>query len=140
MHSTPGTEVIRPVSNGVYQNLMQPRMRASATAVVNLGTNLVSAGLGPLFVGMLSDVFAHRIFAHAGGPAFTVACAGGRAAETAAAGSCGQASAAGLTAACIVFALMYVWGGVHFLLAARTLRRDMEQDGEQGGPEAAATA
>ncbi len=125
-----------PVSNGVYANLMEPRMRASATAVVGMCTNLVSAGLGPLLVGMLSDAFAGHVFAQAGGQPFSIACAHGRAAETASAGACGQASATGLTWACIVFALMYLWGGVHFMLAARTLRRDMAQ----APPEDAAVA
>ena len=113
-----------PVSNGLYQNLMEPRMRATAIAVVNMMTNLVSAGLGPLLVGAVSDAFAHSI-ARSHGLDFSVACAGARAAETAAAGACGQASAGGLQWACIVVALIYLWGGVHFLLAARTLRRDM---------------
>ena len=110
-----------PVSMGVYQNLMEPRMRASATAIVNLGTNLVSAGLGPLIVGMLSDTLARRAF-HGD---FAVACAGGRAAQSAAASACGEASASGLQWACALFALIYLWGAVHFMLAARTLRRDM---------------
>jgi hypothetical protein len=86
-------------------------------------TNLVGAGLGPLLVGTLSDVFAR----HAFGPGFAVACAGARAAQTAAAGACGQASAAGLQWACIVAAVVYLWAAVHFALAARTLKRDMAE-------------
>ncbi len=113
-----------PVSMGVYQNLMEPRMRASATAIVNMCTNLVSAGLGPLLVGLLSDAFAKSI-AKSHGMDFSVACSGAKAAQTAAAGACGQASASGLQWACIAFAFIYLWGGVHFLLAARSLRRDM---------------
>ena len=113
-----------PVSMGIYQNLMEPRMRASATAIVNMCTNLVSAGLGPLLVGLLSDTFAKSI-AKSHGMDFSVACAGAKAAQNAAAGACGQASASGLQWACIAFAFIYLWGGVHFLLAARTLRRDI---------------
>jgi len=110
-----------PASLAVTANTMAPRMRASAAAIVGIMTNLVGAGLGPLLVGTLSDLFAKRAF----GPGFSVACAGAKAAQTAAAGACGQASAAGLQWACIAAALVYLWAAVHFALAARTLKRDM---------------
>ena len=45
-------------STGVFQNLMHPRMRASATATVGIFYSIVGAGLGPLLVGGLSDRFA----------------------------------------------------------------------------------
>lgn len=87
-----------PVSAGVSANIMEPRMRASAAAVVGIMTNLVGAGLAPLIVGSLSDAFTHRF---------------------------ALASAAGLQWACMVFAGVYLWAAVHFALAARTIRRDM---------------
>ena len=114
-----------PVSNGVYQNTMEPRMRAPSVAVVGILTNLVSAGLGPLLVGTLSDLLTHRAFAAAGGGDYGAACKGVRAAETATAGACGQASMSGLQWACILTAGLYLWGAVHFVLAARTMKRDM---------------
>ncbi len=114
-----------PVSGAIYQNVMEPRMRASAAAVVGVMTNLVSASVGPLAVGALSDHFTRTAFARTGGGDYAHVCIGARMAETAAAGACGQASATGLQTACILFALVYVWGAVHFLLAARTLKRDM---------------
>ena len=107
---------------GVSQNLMEPRMRASASAVVLIMTNVVGAGLGPFVIGALSDHFTRRAF-HGD---FHAACAGARAAETAAAGACGAASAAGLQWASILCALVYLWAAAHFALAARTLKRDME--------------
>ncbi len=110
-----------PASMGVSQNVMEPRMRASAAAIVGIMTNLVGAGLGPLVVGGLSDLLARRAFAGD----FIVACAGAKAAQTAAAGACGQASAAGLQWAFVIFAMVYLWAAMHFVLAARTLRRDM---------------
>ena len=114
-----------PVSSGVYQNLMEPRMRASAAAIVSLMTNLVSAGLGPLIVGALSDSFSARAFADHGGGGFAALCVGHGAAQTAAAGACGQASAVGLQWACMAFALIYLWGAAHFALAARSMKRDL---------------
>jgi hypothetical protein len=109
-------------SAGVAQNLMEPRMRATAAAVVGIMTNLVGAGLGPLVVGGLSDQIARR--AITGGDIGTVS-AGARAAETAPAGPSRAASAHGLQWACILGALIYFWGALHFALAARTLRRDL---------------
>ncbi|MEI9965990.1 MAG: MFS transporter [Caulobacteraceae bacterium] len=110
-----------PALAGVSANTMEPRMRASAAAVVGIMTNLVGAGLAPVAVGALSDVFARRSFSGD----FAVACAGAKAGESAAMGACGQAAATGLQQACIVMALVYLWAAVHFALAARTLKRDM---------------
>ncbi len=110
-----------PASMGISANLMEPRMRATAAAVVLIMTNLVGAGLAPMLVGMLSDHFAGQAM----GGSFSAVCHGARAAETAAAGACGQASAHGLQMASMVFALVYLWAAIHFALAARTIRRDM---------------
>ena len=110
-----------PASIGVTANLMEPRMRATAAAVVGIMTNLIGAGVAPMIVGALSDHFASQAI----GGRFTAVCTGARAAETAAAGACGQASAHGLQMASIVFALVYLWSAVHFALAARTIRKDM---------------
>lgn len=110
-----------PASIGVSANLMEPRMRATAAAVVAIMTNLVGAGIAPLIVGALSDHFAGQAL----GGRFKTLCAGAKAAETAAAGACGQASAHGLQWAFIVFALVYLWAALHFAIAARTIRKDM---------------
>ncbi|HWW63439.1 MAG TPA: MFS transporter [Sphingomonadaceae bacterium] len=83
----------------VFQNMMHPRMRASATAVVSLVYSLVGGGLGPLIVGRLSDVMAP---------------------DSSAAGS-----AIGLSRALAVVALGYVWAGVHYLLATRRIRAEL---------------
>ncbi len=101
-----------PVSIGVSANLMEPRMRASAAAVVAIMTNLVGAGVAPIVVGKLSDLFT----THA-----NAACAG----AAAAAPSCMAASGEGLRLASMTFALVYLWSALHFVLAARTIRRDM---------------
>lgn len=42
---------------GVFQNAMEPRGRATAQAIQTVCTSLIGSGLGPLLVGMLSDVF-----------------------------------------------------------------------------------
>lgn len=45
---------------GVVQSLVQPQTRATATAVMLFVANLIGLGLGPLFVGILSDVLISR--------------------------------------------------------------------------------
>ncbi len=46
-----------PAAAAVTQNMMEPRMRASASAVTGLIYTLLGQGLGPLIVGALSDRF-----------------------------------------------------------------------------------
>jgi MFS family permease len=45
---------------GVVQSLVRPKTRATATAVMLFVANLIGLGLGPLFVGILSDVLASQ--------------------------------------------------------------------------------
>jgi MFS family permease len=85
-------------TSGVFQNMMHPRMRASATAVTSLVTSLLGGGFGPILVGGLSD----RFTVGAGGP-------GG-----------------GLATAMAVVSIGYAWGGCHYLWAARTLTRELK--------------
>ena len=101
-----------PALLGGTANLMEPRMRATSSAVVAIMTNLVGAGLAPVIVGKLSDVFTSHV---------APACAG----AAAAAASCTAASGEGLRLASMVFALVYLWAALHFVLAARTIRRDL---------------
>ena len=101
-----------PVLGGVTANMMEPRMRASAAAVVGIMTNLVGAGLAPMIVGKLSDVFTRHVSA---------ACTGAASAGAACTGASGE----GLRLASMTFALVYLWSALHFVLAARTIRRDM---------------
>lgn len=43
--------------NSVLPDIIPPHRRATAIAIFNLGLTLIGAGLGPLFVGFLSDTF-----------------------------------------------------------------------------------
>jgi MFS family permease len=83
-------------SQGVFQNLMHPRMRASSYAVINILYSLIGAGLGPVLVGGLSDHF-----------------------------STGRGEAAGLTIALALTALLYLWAAVHFFIARRRIRDEL---------------
>jgi MFS family permease len=107
-------------------NMVEPRMRATATAVLFFVLNLIALGFGPVFVGLLSDLYASREFT-AG--AFATLCPGGVAAANAAGGletACREASAIGLRNAIMTTLLILFWGSLHYLLAARTLERDLQ--------------
>jgi predicted MFS family arabinose efflux permease len=108
------------------QNLVGASMRASSTFVFNFILGLVGIGFGPTLVGILSDRFARAAFA-AGD--YAAVCPKGRP-TTGAAGallqSCADASAIGLRHALMLMSITFAWASLHYWLAARTLRRDLE--------------
>jgi MFS family permease len=106
-----------PAAAAITQNMMGPRMRASATAVTGLIYTLVGQGLGPLLVGALSDHFTRGAFAGD----FDLTCHSNAAASIA----CSQATATGLETALTLWCLLFFWSGVHLALGARTLGRDL---------------
>ncbi len=78
-------------------------------------------------IGKLSDLLAHHAFG-AGG--FDTLCPGGVAisgADQTLATACLAASGAGIMQALCVFSLLFIWAGVHFLLAARHLEVDLDR-------------
>ena len=109
------------------QNMARPRERALASAYLTLVINLIGLGLGPPLLGLASDLFASAAFS--GGGDFQNACPGGQApagsAEVVGA-ACRAAAATGLQRALVFASAIYLWAALHFLLAARTLRRDLE--------------
>jgi len=82
------------VTYAALQNLMHPRMRATCSAVLNVIYGLVS-GIGPILLGALSDRMALDY-----GPA------------------------QGLAVAMAITGALYVWAGLHYLVAARRLGVD----------------
>jgi predicted MFS family arabinose efflux permease len=108
------------------QNMVAASMRASSTFVFNFILGLVGIGLGPTAVGILSDRFARAAFV-AGD--YVASCPKGRPTAGVADAllqSCADASATGLRHALIFMSLTFVWASLHYLLASRTLRRDLE--------------
>jgi MFS family permease len=111
----------------VTQNLVGPRMRATAVALLTLVTASVGVALGPIAVGWLSDHLAARNFAHFGIGEFATICRWNGAApgpDTVRA-ACRTASAAGVTQAVIASTFLLLWAGLHFLIASRSIRRDL---------------
>jgi len=105
----------------MLQNMVEARTRASAVAVYALIASLAGA-LGPALFGLLSDIFARQRFT-AGD--FDRLCPGGVGATgTAYEALCRAASADGLQMALASGVAVFAWAALHYLLAARTLRRD----------------
>jgi sugar phosphate permease len=110
---------------GMIQNLLEPKMRATGVALFTTLYTAFGSGLGPTFVGFMSDRFAQSAFAEG---TFKVMCPGGIAPKGSAdtlMQACVNASAAGvqqaLTAAVCVF---FVAAGSYFM-ASRTFREDL---------------
>lgn len=111
----------------VTQNLVGPRMRASAVALVSLALNLVGMAFGPVVTGALSDFFAAR---HFGAVDYLAQCVTASPALTQ---SCSDASIYGVRMALIAVCLLFAWSGTHFLLAARHLKRDLANTSSRQG-------
>ena len=111
---------------GMAQNMVGANMRGSSAFVVSLVLGLVGVGIGPTIVGFLSDFFAQQAY---GAGDFQAMCRGGVASAGAgkdAAAACLAASATGVRHAVMAAALLGVWGALHFLLAAKDVRKDLD--------------
>ena len=80
----------------VTQGLVKLRMRAVASAVLFLIINLIGLGLGPQAVGIVNDLLASEFGDHASRYSL------------------------------LLSTVMTAWSGVHFFLAARSVREDMQ--------------
>jgi len=103
----------------ITQNLVGPRMRASAVALVSLALNLVGMAFGPVVTGALSDMFAAR---HFGAADYLGQCS---TALPPLAQSCAEASTYGIRMALVAVVMLFFWSGTHFLLSARHLKREL---------------
>ncbi|MEO5707861.1 MAG: MFS transporter [Alteraurantiacibacter sp.] len=83
------------VTYASLQNLMHPRMRATASALIGSLYGIAGAG-GPVLVGLLSDRFTQT-----------------------------QGPAEGLVTAMAIVGALYVWAGLHYGLAARRYTADL---------------
>jgi MFS family permease len=83
------------ITFATLQNLMHPRMRATASALLN-AIYAIAGGLGPIALGWMSDNLEPR-----------------------------YGSGHGLAIAMALLSLVYLWAGAHYLLAARHLRGDL---------------
>lgn len=107
---------------GMIQNLLPARMRASGVALYTLLYTLIGSGLGPVFVGGMSDTFAARAYTGS----YITDCPNGLAPKGALAervAACAEASASGLQMALSLAVLSFFVAAGCFLLAAPGLKR-----------------
>jgi MFS family permease len=128
---------------GVIQNAVSLRMRATATALLFFVLNLIALGFGPPFCGWVIDMLSQAHFAAKDlGPFFDL-CPGGVGKEGAGAmidAACKAAVAQGTRDGIVWNLLIYGWAGLHYLLAAITLPKDMADALAKTEAEAAAGA
>jgi predicted MFS family arabinose efflux permease len=109
----------------MVHGIVEPRMRATASATVFLLMNLIGQGFGPTTIGFLSDRFSARLFT-AGNFHAVCSAAGAHAAHSnavaahgALADACQNASAGGIRYAMLALSVTLVWSSVHYFLASR---------------------
>jgi predicted MFS family arabinose efflux permease len=107
----------------VVQNLAEPRMRASASALLFLAINTMGQGVGPVFMGWVSDLNASRVF---GLGDYHRLCPPAPHAPAEVVAACAHASTVGLRHSSIIVSGFYLIAAVIYLLASRTLKRDVE--------------
>ncbi|MEE2878908.1 MAG: MFS transporter [Pseudomonadota bacterium] len=109
----------------VAGGVVDSRMRATSVAITLFVVNLLGYGLGPPIIGFLST-FLKEIFLTGAGLGLTVNdCKDLGALASEAASACSSADARGLQWSLIIFVCGYGWAAIHYLLAGRTLQRDM---------------
>ena len=101
----------------VTQGVVAPRMRATAVAVLLFIVNLIGYGMGPPVIGALSDWLANMQLAPLG--LSSTVCA-----ERAGDAQCASGIESGLRYAMMIGVCGYLWAALHFLVSARSLRRD----------------
>jgi hypothetical protein len=111
---------------GVLHNLVEPRARASATALLFFGLNLIALGGGPFFTGVAIDLFSQHLFHVQGLGDFAALCPGGIAVRASLGQACHATLATGTRYGIVLTMIAYVWGALHYLLASRRIRQDLD--------------
>ncbi len=109
----------------VSQGVVGAESRATAVAVLLFVVNIVGYGLGPVFVGVLSDIAAGWSLPAAGELTVSTCKSELATLSEAAQTICKQASADGLRIAITITILFFLWAGAHYLLAMRSYHRDI---------------
>lgn len=100
---------------GVVQNLVEPRMRASASALLFLAINIVGQGFGPVVMGWASDLLAAGHFTLG---SYHAMCPAAHGAPAAVAAACASASAAGLQQSIRLMTGCFLLAALLYFLAA----------------------
>ena len=101
------------------------RVCVPITAIVSLGSGLTGLAIGPTLAGFISDWFSSYYYTSG---SFAVQCPGGQAAPGLGpdiAQACTNAAGLGARNALIIMASLLAWSALHYLLASRSLRKDL---------------
>lgn len=111
----------------IGQGVVSSRSRATAIATLLILVSLIGNGIGPYFVGFMSDFFMNQQLtgSEAGASLTPALCKAGDAAFTTAQQAvCAAANSTGLKLAMAVTVSLFVVAAGCFLMSARTLKRD----------------
>lgn len=86
-------------TQGTFQNMLGPRMRATGTAFTGMIYTLIGGGFGPLILGALSDHYAAD----------------------------GIVPGVALGFAMATMCIVYLWAALHYWLASRTIEADLKR-------------
>jgi MFS family permease len=119
--------VVAPMA-ALTQNLVAPRMRASAYALLTTVTAAIGVGLGPVFAGILSDLLRRRFLAQASVGVASHCTKSGLAMAHGGALSdiCHHASVVGLQQAILILSILPFWAAFHYWRASRHIRGDLD--------------
>ncbi len=101
-------------SQAVLQNMVKPRMRATAAFVFFFIVSMLGYGVGPTLLGLISDALARHAFTLGG---YAALCPGGAPMDPARldlAAACHAASAYGIRGAMLVMSCLFFWAGPAF--------------------------
>jgi MFS family permease len=110
----------------IAQNMVDATMRASSAFTAAIVISLVGTGIGPILLGTISDLVARHSFTLG---QFKSACPGGVAlpgANSLVQHACAEASSRGISVAMAAITALLLLGSLHFLIAARTIRADLD--------------
>ncbi|MXO66594.1 spinster family MFS transporter [Altericroceibacterium endophyticum] len=118
-------------TQGMIQNMLEPRMRATGVALFSILYTIFGYGLGPTFVGWLSDYYAKISFQGD----FAAQCHGPKAAMAASQllgpDPCAIAAAYGVKSALMSAVGIFFVAALCFLLASRTMDKDYYMPGDE---------
>lgn len=113
----------------IGQGVVSARSRASAIAILLIIVSIIGNGIGPQFVGIVSDMFARGELSSMNIEGATFAtCNAGENLSTKIATACAEAKANGLTKALATSVLWFLVAAFCYFMSARTLKRDYVAD------------
>lgn len=110
----------------IVGGVVDSRTRATSVAIALFLINLIGYGLGPVVIGFLSTFLKAHFLSGMDENLTLEACrALANTVDSTTKANCSSADAKGLQWSLIIFCCGYVWAALHYLLAGKTLQRDM---------------